>query len=133
MSKLLSEKLKQKFGDIKAKVIRQDETLRESFLVSKKTGEAYVHAIVFFGPDFEKVGKLRAAMPLGEALKSKDYKVRRQQIDSFMVKLSKPIKKTFKTEKDEALAVTIRLFAKSDHTVFDIGRIVEIYNPNFDI
>lgn len=112
-------------------IVRQDETIRESYLVDKNK-TAFGYAIVFFGPDFAKVD-VDSELPLGEAFKSKDYKIKRQQIDSYMVSLSKKIKKKFRTEKDEAMASTIRFFAQKDHHVLDIGRIVEIYNPEFKI
>mgnify|MGYP003395031401 CR=1 FL=1 len=130
MEKLYSEKLREKYGEVFVEIIRQDATIRESYLVDKKK-TAYHYAIVFFGPDFSEVKGVDPELPLGEALKSIDYKIKRQHIDSFMVSLSKLMKKKFKTEKKEALAKTIRLIAQKGHNVLDIGRIVEVYNPEF--
>ena len=136
IDRLHTDVLEDKYGTIDAKVIKHDSHIREAHLVDKK-GISRTYAITFFpknkSPAIIKIDKaIRKGAPIGKAFRDHGYKIRKNVIGVFVIKIPSYLKKEFDTKEEYAKARLSEFYSKKDRFKPAIyGTVVEIYSPDF--
>ena len=134
--RLHTDVLEKKYGKISSKVIEHNNKLRISHLIDKKN-ISRTYAITFFdyrlSSKLKKINKeIQKGNPIGKEFRKQGYKIRKNVVDVFLVKLSKNLQKRFKTKQKLAKTRLSEFYTSKNGENPEIyGIVAEIYSPNF--
>lgn len=134
--KLHTDVLKEKYGEIHAKVLKHNSTIRESLLVDSK-GIARTYALTFFNggrnKEVEEINqKIKNGEAIGKAFRGKGYLIRKNVLDVFVIKIPDWLKKEFQTKEKFAKARLSEFYAKKQgKNPIIYGIVTEVYTPDF--
>lgn len=144
--RLHSEVLEDKYGPIRADVIRHDpvreaksgsERIREARLVDENNVlRTYALTFLTYDKNDEEISaiddEIRTGGLIGQTFKEHGYVVKKNVIDVFITKIPPWMKEDFHTDKDEAKARITEFYAKKGNcTPVIYGTVLEIYSPDF--
>ncbi|MEK6898616.1 MAG: hypothetical protein AABW79_00790 [Nanoarchaeota archaeon] len=136
VDRLHTDVLEEKYGPIKAKVLKHSKELREAHLVDNM-GVSRTYSLTFFPNKKEtriaNVEKeISKGFPIGKAFRKHGYAIRKNVVEVFIFKLTSKLKKEFKTTEKNAKARISEFYAKKrgDEPVV-YGLVLEIYSPDF--
>ncbi|MEZ4180282.1 MAG: hypothetical protein R3B41_02040 [Candidatus Doudnabacteria bacterium] len=76
--------------------------------------------------------EIQKSVPIGKAFRDHGFKIRKNVIDVFLVKISPQLKTAFRTNSDFAKSRLSEFYAKKENIEPIIyGTVVEIYSPDF--
>jgi hypothetical protein len=134
--KLHTDVLEEKYGSITSKVLKHNDTVRESLLVDQ-LDIARTYALTFLSGKFSGKIKLinediKKGKPIGKAFREQGYIIRKNVLDVFIIKIPKWLKKEFQTSENHAKARLSEFYAKKiDSKPVIYGIVTEVYTPDF--
>lgn len=137
VNRLHTDVLKEKYGQISARVIRHDDKIREAHLVDENS-VSRTYALTFFtgekkDPEIQKIDeKIRDGRPIGEEFRLNGYEIRKNVIAAFILKIPSWLQRDFGTKSRTAKARLSEFYAKKKNKKPVIyGTVVEVYSPDF--
>jgi hypothetical protein len=135
--RLHTDILEEKYGPIRARVIRHDNQVRAAHLVDGK-GISRTFAITFFSPLPKKTEiaaineQIKRGKPIGKAFREHGYAIRKNVLAVFVVPIPKWLQQAFGLQNASAKVRVSEFFAKKEGTEpFVYGKVAEIYSPDF--
>lgn len=136
VDRLHQDVLEDKYGTISAKVLRHNNSIRESHLIDAK-GISRTYALTFFPKKMAKKMKLidkeiRSGKPIGTTFRKYGYAIRKNVIEAFILKLPSWLRSAFATKEKYAKARISEFYAKKrGSSPMIYGTVLEIYSPDF--
>jgi hypothetical protein len=131
--------LEQKYGSIKAKVLKHDSRVREAHLVDGK-GISRTYALTFFPkrgvPSSLRVidTAIRGGKPIGKTFREYGYEVRKNVIDVIVLPVPNWLQREFQMPQGLAKARLSEFVAKRNgESPLVYGTVLEVYNPDFRV
>lgn len=139
---LHTDALKQKYGSIRAVVLRHDskggESIRESKLVDEKgIMRTYALALIDYDKRNDEVVKIdneiRQGGLIGQTFQKYSYATKRNIIDTFPVHISSWMQKEFGVDAKKAKARLVEFYVrKDDAEPMNYATMLEILSPDFE-
>ncbi|OHA58240.1 MAG: hypothetical protein A2571_03210 [Candidatus Vogelbacteria bacterium RIFOXYD1_FULL_44_32] len=135
--KLHTDVLEEKYGPVRAEVLRHDNEIREVHIVDE-SGVSRTYALTFL--TFDKNNKEIAEIDqeikngglIGKTFRDHGYEIRKNVIHVYTVELPDWLKSRFENESNEAKARLSEFYAKKkDESPLIYGIVTEIYSPDF--
>jgi hypothetical protein len=137
IQRLHTDVLKDKYGKIKAKVIKHTNKIRKAHLIDPK-GISRTFALTFFPtkPQTNEIKiinqEIKEGGAIGKTFRKHKFQIRKNVLDVYIIELPTWLKKAFKTKSNFAKARISQFLAKKkSSTPISYGTVVEIYSPDF--
>ena len=136
--RLHTDILEEKYGPISAKVLRHNDSVRECHLTDHK-GISRTYTITFFPKNNklnEKIAsidqRVRSGKLIGKTFRSSGYKVRRNILGVYTLKIPGWLRSAFATNKRSAKVRMSEIYVKKGNSApLVYGTVVEIFSPEF--
>lgn len=135
--KLLTDLLKEKYGDTSLKILYQDGTVRKVLMLDGQ-GIAKVYATasktkewMFNNEMLEADKAIQRGETIGEAFRNRNFEFRKNVLDVYTVSLSPWLRKDFATDEAFAKAKHSEFIVRKNDKIYNYALITEIYSPDF--
>lgn len=126
---LLTDSLEERYRNVQIKVIKRTPTFRKSFL-STKSQRKIVYLEAYLRKD---IGiKIPLNKPMGRYFKSLGFKVKRELIWKFNIKISFWLKRKFNTNISRCNLGVYEFKIWQDNKFIVIATLIEVYSPEVD-
>jgi len=137
VDRLHTDVLEDRYGAIRASVLRHDDTLRAAHLLDLK-GISRTFAVTLFSDsgheaDIARIDEvIRTGKPIGQTFREHGFAIRKNVLDVDILELPTWLRDAFRTESTHAKARYSEFLTKKDNLVPRVyGIVVEIYHPDF--